>query len=181
MGSTALSHPIDLSNRDVQTEEELGDILGEGRGPAVEGVAVVQAQGGPDLREHQGLGHAVVYGDVSLPGKGIIKETQLQVAEPPPCPHTHRRTRCLPQHPLGVGLQAEYLRPGKRLLPQAGGPRYIFLDVLLHLLPNTRHPQEDGRLHLLKSVHQGALPGTENPQELYMSLSLPQEQPLDQA
>lgn len=75
MGSGTLSHPIDLTNGDVQAEKELRDILREGRSPTEEGVAVVQAQGGSDLREHKGLCHAVIHGDVSLPGDGINKET----------------------------------------------------------------------------------------------------------
>lgn len=81
MRSGALTHPVDLTDRDVQTEEELRDFLGERSGPTEEGVAVVQTQGRPDLREHEGLGHAVVHGDVSLPGNGIIKDSQLQMTE----------------------------------------------------------------------------------------------------
>lgn len=67
--SRALAQPVQFTDGDVQAEEELQDLLGEGRGPADEGVAVLQAQRGPDLREHQGLCHAVVYGHVPFPGK----------------------------------------------------------------------------------------------------------------
>lgn len=67
-------------------------------------MAVVQTQGRPDLREHEGLGHAVVHGDVSLPGNGIIKDSQLQVTELLRDPSPPLGTPRLPQHPLGVDL-----------------------------------------------------------------------------
>lgn len=77
-------------------------------------------------------------------------------------PHTHyRREHCLPQHLLGIDLQAKHLCPCKCLFSQVGGLGHIFLDGVLHLFPDAWHPQEISRLHLLKSVHQGALCGME--------------------
>lgn len=77
-------------------------------------------------------------------------------------PHTHYRTEhCLPQHLLGIDLQAKHLCPCKCLFSQVGGLGHIFLDGVLHFFPDAWHPQEISRLHLLKSVHQGALCGME--------------------
>lgn len=161
MGSRAFTHPVDLTNGDVQAEKELRDILREGRSPAEEGVAVVQAQGASDLREHKGFCHAVIHGDVSPPGNGINKEIRLQTAEAPPCSLTPSTRHCLPEHPLGVDLQAKHLRPCKSLLSQVGGLGHILLDSVLHLFPDAWHPHENSRLHFLECVHQGALCGME--------------------
>lgn len=69
--SSALTHSVQLVHWDVQAEEELQGILGDGGCTCVTLGAAVQTQGLTDLLEHQLLGQAVVHG---RPRHGAIPE-----------------------------------------------------------------------------------------------------------
>lgn len=59
MRSGALAHAVQLVQRNIQAEEELQGVFGDGSGACVALVAAVQAQGLTHLFEHQLFGYVI--------------------------------------------------------------------------------------------------------------------------
>lgn len=62
MRPSALAHAVELIQGDVQTEEELQGVFGDGRGPRVALSAAVQPQSLAHLFEHKLFGNVVAEG-----------------------------------------------------------------------------------------------------------------------
>lgn len=65
MGTAALAHAVELVERDVQTEEELQRVLGDGGGARVALGAALQPQGLAHLLKHQLFGDLIAEGRVA--------------------------------------------------------------------------------------------------------------------
>lgn len=59
MRAGALTHAVQLVQRDIQAEEELQGVFGDGSGACVALVAAVQAQSLPHLFEHKLFGNVI--------------------------------------------------------------------------------------------------------------------------
>lgn len=62
MRTAALAHPVELEERNVQAEEELQGVLGDGGGARVALGAALQPQGLAHLLKHQLLGKLIAEG-----------------------------------------------------------------------------------------------------------------------